>query len=181
MVFREKNTTTNAITSSATRPTAIRKIHFIMTLVHFHYQRHQPASQPGPHHTTGRSLADFGNQIKPKGRNRRTSSDIFLPLSEDKREYARISEDFPLEPALKFAGGLFSWKRPDGEARRRRISLVDRRLRSNEARRPFPRKPCGRRVFCPWPALARSLQPAAEMLGTRRLGHSQNPSPQRPS
>ena len=46
-------------------------------------------------------------------------------------------------------------------ARRRRISLVDLRLRSNEARRPFPRKPSGRRVFCPWPALARSLQPAA--------------------
>src|SRR5260221_2847861 len=46
-------------------------------------------------------------------------------------------------------------------ARRRRISLVDLRLRSNEARRPFPQKPSGRRVFCPWPALARSLQPAA--------------------
>src|SRR5438128_8742673 len=30
-----------------------------------------------------------------------------------------------------------------------------------EARRPFPRKPSGRRAFCPWPALARSLQPAA--------------------
>ncbi len=46
---------------------------------------------------------------------------------------------------------------------------MDLRLRSNsenireqgEARRPFPRKPSGRRVFCPWPALARSLQPAA--------------------
>ena len=47
-----------------------------------------------------------------------------------------------------------------------------------EARRPFARKPSGRRVFCPWPALARSLQPAAGMRGTRRLGHSQNPSPQ---
>ena len=50
---------------------------------------------------------------------------------------------------------------------------MDLRLRSNEARRPFPRKPSGRRVFCPWPALARSLgivqdgawpqQPAAGM------------------
>ncbi len=36
-------------------------------------------------------------------------------------------------------------------------------------------------VFCPWPALAHSLQPAAGMLGTRRLGHRQNPSPQDPS
>src|SRR2546428_3788662 len=30
-----------------------------------------------------------------------------------------------------------------------------------EARRPFPRKPSGRRVFWLWLALARSLQPAA--------------------
>src|SRR2546427_8449653 len=30
-----------------------------------------------------------------------------------------------------------------------------------EGRRPFPRKPSGRRVFCPWPALTRSLKPAA--------------------
>src|SRR6266571_9486150 len=30
-----------------------------------------------------------------------------------------------------------------------------------EARWPFARKPSGRRVFCPWPALARSSQPAA--------------------
>src|SRR5438309_11918428 len=30
-----------------------------------------------------------------------------------------------------------------------------------EARRLFARKPSGRRVFCPWPALARCLQPAA--------------------
>src|SRR6266702_6889674 len=36
----------------------------------------------------------------------------------------------------------------------------------------------GRRVFCTWPALARSLQPAVGMLGARRLGHGQNPSPQ---
>src|SRR6266849_8923557 len=93
MVLREKNTTINAMTSSATRPTAIRNIHFIMTLVHFHYQRHQPASPPGEYHTHTRSLADFWNQIKPKGRNRRTSSNIFFPLSEDKREYARISEN----------------------------------------------------------------------------------------
>ena len=53
------------------------------------------------------------------------------------------------------------------------------RLRSNEARRPFGAKNCfGRRVFCPWPALARSLQPSLGMRGTRRLGHSQNPLPQ---
>src|SRR5687768_3526864 len=47
------------------------------------------------------------------------------------------------EPVLKFRGILFSRKRPDGEARRGRISLVDLRLRSNEASRPFPRKPSG--------------------------------------
>ncbi len=34
---------------------------------------------------------------------------------------------------------------------------MDLRLRSNEARGPFPRKPSGRRVFCPWPALARPV------------------------
>src|SRR5687767_15899767 len=87
-----------------------------------------------------------------------------------------------LEPVLKFRGILFSRKRPDGEARRGRISLVDLRLRSNEASRPFPRKPSGRRVFRPRPALARTLQPAAGLLvpvrkHPRRLGRSQNPSP----
>ena len=86
-----------------------------------------------------------------------------------------------LEPVLKFRGVLFSRKRLDGEARRRRISLVDLRLRSNEARRPFPRKPSGRRVFCLRPALARPSQPAAGMLRPRRLGRSQNPSPQDPT
>jgi len=86
-----------------------------------------------------------------------------------------------LERVRKFRGVLFSRQRPDGEARRRRISSLDLRLRSNEARRPLARKPSGRRVFCPWPALARSLQPALGMLGPRRLGHSQNPSPQDPA
>ena len=37
---------------------------------------------------------------------------------------------------------------------------MDLRLRSNEASRPFPRKPFGRRAFALWPALAQSLQPA---------------------
>src|SRR5436190_4815208 len=76
---------------------------------------------------------------------------------------------------------LLSGKRPDGEARQWRISLVDLGLRSNEVRRSFARKPSGRQVFCPWPALARSLQPAAGMLLPRRLGHSQNPLPQDPT
>ena len=45
-------------------------------------------------------------------------------------------------------GMLFSSKRPDGEARvlphwHQRISLVDLRLRSNEARRPFAENPPG--------------------------------------
>ena len=80
---------------------------------------------------------------------------------------------------------------------------MDLRLRSNKARLPLARKHCGRRVFCSWPALARSFgfpspasqlpkrdvrsaqssQPAAGMLGARvetlrRLGPGQNPSPQ---
>ena len=58
---------------------------------------------------------------------------------------------------------------------------MDLRLRSNEASRPVARKPSGRRVFCLWASLAQSLQPTAGMLGLRRLAHSQNPSPQRPS
>ena len=41
---------------------------------------------------------------------------------------------------------------------------------SNEARRPFARKPSGRRVFWPGPSLAQPLQPAVGMLGPRRLG-----------
>jgi len=55
------------------------------------------------------------------------------------------------------------------------------RPRSNKARRPFARKPCGRRCFCPWAALARRSQPAAGMFPPRRLAHSQNPRPQHPS
>src|SRR5215204_5507093 len=58
---------------------------------------------------------------------------------------------------------------------------MDLRLRSNEASRPVARKPSGRRLFCLWASLAQSLQPAAGMLGLRRLAHSQNPSPQHPS
>src|SRR6185312_3006735 len=76
---------------------------------------------------------------------------------------------------------LFSGKRLDGEARRRRTFLVHFRPRSNEARRPFPRKPSGRRVFWLWTALAWPSQPAAGMLRPRRLVHSQNPLPQHPA
>src|SRR6266478_2519154 len=64
---------------------------------------------------------------------------------------------YQLEPVLKLRGVLFSQKWPDGEARRRRVSVADLRLRSNKARWPFPRKISGRRVFCPWPALAGPL------------------------
>ena len=52
------------------------------------------------------------------------------------------------------------------------------RLRSNKARRSVPLKPSGRRFLYPRPALTRSSQPAAGMLQSRRLGYSQNPSPQ---
>ena len=58
---------------------------------------------------------------------------------------------------------------------------MDLRLSSNEASRPVARKPSGWRVFCLCASLARPLQPAAGMLGPRRLAHSQNPSPQHPS
>jgi len=58
---------------------------------------------------------------------------------------------------------------------------VDLRLRSNEARPPFPRKPSGRRIFWLWPALARPLQPDAGMLRSRHLGQSQNLSSQDPT
>ncbi len=51
---------------------------------------------------------------------------------------------------------------------------------SNKARRPLARKPSGRRFFCPWPALAHPLQPAAGMRRARRLGQRQNPQPQHP-
>lgn len=47
--------------------------------------------------------------------------------------------------------------------------------------RPFLRKPFGRRIFCPGPALARSSQPAPGMLGPCLLVPGQNPSPQQPS
>ena len=79
-------------------------------------------------------------------------------------------------------------KRPDGEARRGRISLVDLRLRSNEARGPLARKPsrlrssyggqAGRQVFWPQPLLARHAKPASGILAPvrkhpRRLGCGQ--------
>jgi hypothetical protein len=63
---------------------------------------------------------------------------------------------------------------------RREHPLHGLRPMSNKARRPLARKPSGRRSFCPWPALARPLQPAAGMRGACRLGHSQNLPPQRP-
>ena len=96
---------------------------------------------------------------------------------------AHSASENALEPVLKFRGVLFSSKRPKGEARRDRGSIpgagCDRG--SHEARGPFARKPFGRRLFCPWPSLARPLQPAEGMLGPRRLGHGQNPSPQDPT
>src|SRR5258708_2720385 len=90
MVLSEKNTTINAITSSATSPTAIRKTHFIMTSVHFHYQRHKPASQPGAHHTHTRSLADFRNQIKPKARNRRSAFKHFSLIPDPRSSLSQM-------------------------------------------------------------------------------------------
>jgi len=54
---------------------------------------------------------------------------------------------------------------------------------SNPAERdrpPFPRKPSGRRSFCPPPALARPFQPALGMLRSRRLGGGQKSSSQDP-
>jgi len=73
---------------------------------------------------------------------------------------------------------LFSWQRPDREARRRKIPLVGLRLRSNEARRPLPRKPSGRCGFWLWTSWSRTSQPAAGRFRPLRLAQNQNPQPQ---
>jgi len=86
-----------------------------------------------------------------------------------------------LERVLKIRGVLFSRQRPYGEARGRRISLMDLRLRSNEARGPLARKPCRRPCFWPQPSLARLAKPAAGIDLPPRLGCGQNPLPQNPS
>src|SRR3989441_3483068 len=68
---------------------------------------------------------------------------------------------------LETTRGAVFGEKAGWQARRRRRCARPPRSNSEgireqgEARRPFPRKPSGRRVFCPWPALARSLQPAA--------------------
>ena len=49
------------------------------------------------------------------------------------------------------------------------------RLRSNEARRPFPRKPSGRRAFWIGASLSRTSQPALGMFRPLRLAPIQNP------
>jgi hypothetical protein len=74
-----------------------------------------------------------------------------------------------LERGLKIRGVLFSRQRPYDEARRTRISLVDLRLRSNEARGSLARKPFGRQVFWPQPSLARHSKPALGILVSPRL------------
>jgi hypothetical protein len=61
-----------------------------------------------------------------------------------------------------------------------RIAPVEPRVSRSGVRQSRAGKPYGRRVFWPWPALARPSQPAAGMLRPRRLGHGQNPSPQAP-
>ncbi len=64
----------------------------------------------------------------------------------------------------------------------RRASIPDRGpyARTNKARPALATKPCGRRFFWPGTALPRSLQPAAGMLGTRRLVPGQNPRRRHP-
>ncbi len=86
-----------------------------------------------------------------------------------------------LEPVLKLRGVLFSGKRPDGEARRGEHIRQRSATEEQRSQSAFSRKPSGRRVFCLRPALTRTSQPAAGMLRPRRLGHSQNPSPQDPT
>src|SRR6266498_5791027 len=86
-----------------------------------------------------------------------------------------------LEPVWKFRGSPVFAEKAGWRGAPREDTRSGLRPRSNEARRPSPRKPFGRRVFCPWPALARPSQPDAGMLRSRRLGHSQNPSPQDPT
>jgi len=87
--------------------------------------------------------------------------------------------DFGIEPVLKSEGGLFSHPRPLAR-RDEGASPQGAVTEEQRSRRLWARKPSGRRLFWRWPALARSSQPAAGMLGTRRLGHRQNPSPQAP-
>src|SRR6185295_8708205 len=86
-----------------------------------------------------------------------------------------------LEPVWKFRGCPVFAEKTGWRGAPREDTRSGLRPRSNEASRPFPRKPSGRRVFWLWPALARPSQPAAGMLRPRRLGHSQNPSPQDPT
>jgi len=54
------------------------------------------------------------------------------------------------------------------------------RLRRNEARRPFSRKPSGRRGFWFAASLAWASQPALGMLRPFRLAPNQNPQPWHP-
>ena len=146
----------------------------------------RPAASRFHHFVHFARFAGTKNQARPalpshsEGRVPRVPFLIFW-ISSVRFPASDLGSAFAFRACLETTRGAVFVEKAGWQARRRRISLVDLRLRSNEARRPFPRKPSGRRVFCPWPALARSLQPAAGMLGTRRLGHSQNPSPQRPS
>src|SRR5260221_14277763 len=80
------------------------------------------------------------------------------------------------EPVLKLRGVLFVPKRPDGVTTEH--TLPRSATEEQRSQRPFPRKPCGRRVFFLGPALARPLQPTAGMLLPRPPGRIQNPSPQ---
>ena len=63
---------------------------------------------------------------------------------------------------------------------------MDLRLRSNEARQLFSAKTSGRRVFCAAAGVgsavtARCGDAGARAEAPRRLGRSQNPSPQDPT
>ena len=72
-----------------------------------------------------------------------------------------------LRAGLETTRGAVFGEKAGWQARRRRRCARPPRSNSEsireqgEARRPFPRKRSGRRVFCPWPALTRSLQPSA--------------------
>jgi hypothetical protein len=97
-------------------------------------------------------------------------SPLLKPVALPRAFHWPDTEPYPSEPVRKLGGVLFSRKRPDGDpTSHSSFSVLS------------PQKPCGRRVFCRWPALARPLQPTAGMRRPRRLGHHQNPSPQDPS
>src|SRR5260370_7074021 len=86
--------------------------------------------------------------VRPARAGSRSSNPVLVDVNWS----GDASGDF-LRACLETTRGAVFGEKAGWQARRRRISLVDLRLRSNEARRPFRRKPSPRRVCRPLPAL----------------------------